>query len=63
MPAMLTQDYSCTYKIVATSGAPGFNIQTQAAAGKLLIGWVEYNMDDVYAFTSGSTWPALNTVT
>jgi len=61
MPAMLTQDYSCTYKITTTSGAPGFTINTAAAAGKILVGWVEYGMDEVTGFTNTSTWPALNT--
>jgi len=60
---MLTEDYSCTYKIVATSGAPGFRITSPAAANKILVSWVEYAVDDISAFAVDSTWPALNLVT
>lgn len=54
---------SCTYKIVATSGAPGFNFQTDqnASTKNFLVSWYEYDLDSISAFAAGSTWPAIDT--
>jgi len=63
MPAMLTKEYSCTYKIISSTGAPGFKITSAAAAGQILVGWVEYEVNNIDPFTTGSTWPALTQTT
>jgi len=62
IPTRLTQDYSCTYKIVATSGAPGFDMTTTATTGKILVGWIEYDIDDISVKT-GTTYPDLGQIT
>ena len=57
--------YSCTYKIIATSGAPGFKFTTSAATNNVKVHWFEFDGDQItpYATTPDAmkTWPALST--
>ena len=57
--------YSCSYKIIATSGAPGFKFSTNAATGNVLIHWYEFDGDQITGYATNpasmTTWPALGT--
>jgi hypothetical protein len=48
----LTTEMTCSYKITASSGAPGFNIASNLPTEDLYVAWVEYDMETVTAFDS-----------
>jgi len=51
---------SCTYLMKSTSGAPGFNVKSQAPDGTILFGaWLEYDLDEVAVY-GATDWPALD---
>lgn len=51
---------SCTFLIKATSGAPGFNLNSQAPTGSIYAAaWIEYDLDEVTVYDV-TEWPALD---
>lgn len=69
----LVTDSTCSYKITAHSGAPGFNLQSNIPTEDLYVAWVEYDLETVTAFDSKliqnpfrpvpGMWPNFNTTT
>jgi len=52
----------CAYKVVATSGAPGFKIE-YVSSNKIQVSWIEYDLGLINPVSTGSTWPDLHLVT
>ena len=53
-------EQACTYKIRATSGAPGFNLQTDMADDNLYVSYVEYDMENVEIDPEFGDYPAFD---
>jgi hypothetical protein len=60
-----TSVFACSYKIKATSGAPGFNLYTDAPPGVVIASWVEYDLNNINIVEAGhfenfGDWPGYN---
>lgn len=51
--------YSCSYKIKATGGAPGFRFTSNAPTNNIKIMWYEYDLDKITKYGSTLEWPLL----
>jgi hypothetical protein len=52
---------SCSYQVIASEGAPGFNMKSYAEEGRLMMSWVEYDLDKIVMDEVYGTWPPMNT--
>lgn len=51
---------SCTYKIIAETGAPGFNLNSAAPAASFMVAmWTEYDLSSITPLSPTSTWPSI----
>ena len=51
---------SCSYQVVASTGAPGFNMKSYAEEGRLVIAWVEYDLDKIVLSEDYGMWPSMD---